>query len=170
MAIQMILCMETNKKAATDYVYIKETINRFYICNNKYRLSPIYMNSKSKYNSKDVIKEIKKLTKDYIIGETKVIYCIDTDSYEVDVNHAREFTEIDDYCTRNGYELIWFCHDVEEVYVGKKISDKQKVVEATDFRNKKKIESILEEKLSCIQKRKSVSNILCVLDKYMCRK
>lgn len=30
MALQMILCLETNKRSATDYVYIKDTINRFF--------------------------------------------------------------------------------------------------------------------------------------------
>lgn len=47
--------------------------------------------------------------------ETKVIYCIDTDSYEVDMNHAKELEELERYCDTNGYDLIWFCHDVEEV-------------------------------------------------------
>lgn len=75
MGVQIILCMETNKSAATDYVYIKDTINRFYICTNKTKITPLYMNSKSRYSSKDVVKEIQRLTKEYVIGETRVIYC-----------------------------------------------------------------------------------------------
>lgn len=55
MAIQVILCMETNKRAATDYIYINETIKRFYNCNNKIKISPVYMNNKTRYNSKDVL-------------------------------------------------------------------------------------------------------------------
>lgn len=81
MAIQVILCMETNKRAATDYIYINETIKQFYSCNsnNKIKISPVYMNNKTRYNSKDVINEIQRLSKDYA-GDTKVIYrkgCLD---------------------------------------------------------------------------------------------
>ncbi|MGN0412239.1 MAG: hypothetical protein ACI4FV_04320 [Lachnospiraceae bacterium] len=170
MALQMILCMETNKSAATDYIYIRDTINRFYMCNNKIRITPIYMNSKSRYRSKNVKLQIQRFIKDFTIGETKVIYCIDTDSYEVDMNHAKELEELERYCDANGYDLIWFCHDVEEVYIGKRISDKQKVAEATIFRRMNKMQTVPEEKLSNGCKRKGVSNILLVLDKYLCRK
>lgn len=170
MAVQIILCMETNKRAATDYVYIKDTINRFYALSSKFRISPVYMNGKSKYNSKDIKKSIQTLIKDFTIGITKVVYCIDTDLFESESDHAREFKEISEYCVKNGFELIWFCHDVEEVYIGRKVSDKQKITEANDFRKKNKVESVQEEKLLCEQKKKSTSNILCVLDRYLCRK
>ncbi len=168
MAIQVILCMETNKRAATDYIYINETIKRFYSCNgnNKIKISPVYMNNKTRYNSKDVIKEIQRLSKDYA-GDTKVIYCIDTDSFEVNQDHARELKEINKYCEKNGYDMIWFCHEVEEVYLGRRVSDKQKVKEAADFRRKNMISNISERLLRCNDKRTHASNILTILDKYL---
>lgn len=162
--------METNKSAATDYMYIRDTINRFYECNNKIRFTPIYMNSKTRYNSKDVKRQIQKFTKEYSIGETKVIYCADTDLYEMNTDHAKELEELEKYCDSNGYDFIWFCHDIEEVYIGKRISDKLKVAEATKFRKKRKIQDIAIDKLSNMNKRKGASNILLVLDKYLCRK
>lgn len=170
MALQMILCMETNKQAATDYIYIKDTINRFYVCDNKIRITPIYMNSKTRYRDKEVLKQIQKFSKEYRIGDSKVIYCIDTDSYEKDANHAKELEELDRYCNANGHDMIWFCHEVEEVYIGKVIPDKQKVSEATNFRKKNSIHNISEEILSSITMKKGVSNILLVLDKYMRRR
>ena len=168
MAIQVLLCMETNKRAATDYIYINETIKRFYSCNgnNKIKISPVYMNNKTRYNSKDVINEIQRLSNDYA-GDTKVIYCIDTDSFEVNQDHARELKEINKYCEKNGYDMIWFCHEVEEVYLGRRVSDKQKVKEAADFRRKNMISNISERLLRCNDKRTHASNILTILDKYL---
>ncbi len=169
MAIQVILCMETNKRAATDYIYINETISRFYSLDNKIKISPIYMNNKMRYNSKDVVRKVHGLIKDYG-GGTRVIYCIDTDSFEVNQDHARELKEINEYCKKNNYDMIWFCHDVEEVYQGKRIPDKQKVKEAGVFRTKKSIYNISEELLRSDKMRIHNSNILTILDKYLPRK
>lgn len=170
MAIQMIFCVETNKKADTDSVYISETINHWYKVNNQIKISKVYMNTKSKYNSKDVLREVDKKSKAFTIGETRVIYCIDTDQYEKNIDHEKELYNITQYCKENGYDLIWFCHDVEEVFLGKRVSDSEKVQEAGMFRRKKKIEEINSDKLSCNVKRTYVSNILSILDKYLDRK
>lgn len=170
MAMQMILCVETNKRADTDSIYISETINHWYTINNQIKISKIYMNTKSKYNAKDVIRDIDKKSKAFTIGETRVIYCIDTDQYESNNDHAKELKDISQYCKENDYDLIWFCHDVEEVFLGQRVSDSQKVQEAAAFRRKKRIEEIQAEKLSCGKKRVCTSNILNVLDKYLPRK
>lgn len=74
MAIQMIFCLETNKRANTDYIYLKETINHMYQLSNQIKLSPVYMGTKTKYQSKDVLKEIIHKIKAFTIGQTKVIY------------------------------------------------------------------------------------------------
>ncbi len=170
MAIQMILCVETIKSADTDSIYISEVINHWYQLNNQIKISKIYMKSKSKYNSKDVMREIDKKSRAFTFGETKVIYCIDTDQCEKNIDHIKELKAISQYCEEKGYDLIWFCHDVEEVFLGKRVSDSQKVQEAGTFRRKKMIEKIQADKLSCNEKRAYVSNILCIFDKYLSRK
>lgn len=170
MAIQLILCVETNKRADTDSIYIMETIRHWYMLNNQTKISRIYMNTKSRYNSKDVRREIAKKTKDFVSGETRVIYCIDTDQYERNADHAKELNTIRRYCEENHYELIWFCHDIEEVFLGKKISDSEKVQEAGAFSSKNKIAKIEEERLSRSAVHTHASNILSVLDKYLSRK
>lgn len=78
--------------------------------------------------------------------------------------------EIGRFCEENGYDLIWFCHNVEDVFLGKKISDSQKVHEAGVFRRKRKIEEMDFHALSSDTKRGHTSNILNVLDKYLTRK
>jgi len=170
MAIQMILCVETKKSADTDSIYILDTINRWYKVDNKVKISKINMNSKSRYNSKDVVREIAKKKKEFVLGDTHVIYFIDTDQYDRNPEHERELKEITRYCEDNGINLVWFCHDVEEVFLGHKVSDSQKVQEATTFRRKRKIEEIQIEKLSCNTQRACVSNIMNILDKYLARK
>lgn len=170
MAIQMIFCVETNRKADTDNVYISETIHYWYELNNQIKISKIYMKTKSKYNSKDVLKEIDKKSRDYTFGETKVIYCIDTDQYEKNIEHAKEFDNINQFCEEKGYDLIWFCHDVEEVFLEQKVPDSHKVQEAAAFRRKRKIAQIRADKLMCKEKHTYTSNILNILDKYLPRK
>lgn len=170
MSIQMILCVETNKSADTDSVYILDTINHWYKLDNKIKISKINMNSKSRYNSKNIVREIVQKKKAFVIGETRVIYFIDTDQYEKNPDHARELNEISRFCEDNDFDLVWFCHDVEEVFLGHKIPDSQKVQEAAAFRRKKKIEEMQIEQLSSDTKRTYVSNILNILDKYLDRK
>lgn len=170
MAIQMILCLETNKRANTDYIYMKETLDYLYQKSNQIKISIVYMKTKSKYCSSGVLKEIGRKTKDYVHGETKVIYCIDTDEYEKNTKHAKELHDIQQFCKENGYDLIWFCHDVEEVFWGKKVPDSAKVQEAEAFRRKKKIEEISVKGLSSQTMKVCQSNILNVLDKYLTRK
>lgn len=170
MAIQMIFCLETNKRANTDYIYIKETLEFLYQKNNQIKISPVYMDGKSKYQSKSVLREIHKREKAFITGETKVIYCIDTDEYDRNTEHANEFMAIQNFCEKNGYDFIWFCHDVEEVFQGKKIPDSQKVQEAGAYRDKKKIMEMSLERLAETTIRSCTSNLLCVLDQYLKRK
>lgn len=170
MAIQLILCMETTKKAATDDIYISETIHHVYQLNNQIKISRIYMESKNKYNAKNVLREIRKKTESYISGDTKVMYCIDTDNYEKNMEHKKELDEISQFCQQNDYDLIWFCHDVEDVFLGKEISDSCKVSEAAAFRRKGRIKEIPLDKLCANMKRVHTSNLLNILDKYLSRK
>lgn len=167
MAIQLILCVETNKRADTDSIYIMETIRHYYKVDNNVKLSKIYLNTKNRYNAKEIEREIADKRECYTFGETKVIYCIDTDDYEKNKEHEKQLNEITQYCAKNNYEIIWFCHDVEEVYQGRKISDSQKVKEAGNFRKKCLIEKVDRKNLSVINKCGYTSNILNILDEYL---
>lgn len=170
MAVQLILCVETNKRADTDSIYISETIRYWYQLNNRIKISKVYMNTKSRYCSKGVEREIAEKTEAFAIGETRVIYCIDTDQYEKSMEHKKEFRDISRYCEEHHYDLIWFCHDIEEVFLGRKVPDSQKKQEAALFRRKRKIEEIHSEQLSCQTIQTGTSNLLSVLDQYLPRK
>lgn len=128
------------------------------------------MGTKTKYDSKNVLREVKEKTETYTFGDTKVIYCIDTDDYEKNIEHNNELNEISRFCEKNGYDLVWFCHNVEDVFLGKVIPDSQKVLEARAFRKKEQIKEIPPDQLSCNTKRAHTSNMLNILDKYLSRK
>lgn len=169
MGVQLIFCVETNKQADTDWVYIMEAIRFRYNLPPQISINKIYMETKSKYNSRKVLGEIEKRTKCYK-GKTKVIYCVDTDAYESNYGQKKEFDDIKSFCEKNNYDLIWFCHDVEEVFLGKQVEKSKKVKEASAFRSGRGIEHVQEEKLSATEIRNKCSNLLRVLDKYLERR
>ena len=171
MNVQLIFCLETSKAAGTDWVYVKETISRFFVITNKIKYAPIYMNSKNNYNSAFVNKEIAKRIKDYRLGKTYVFYCIDVDDFESNPVHVKEFKDISAFCKKNGYSLVWFCHDIEDVYLNKRIHDTEKVKMAGAFRQNKCINQISKSKLESSNCHKvHSSNILGELSKYLERK
>lgn len=167
---QFLFCVEANKQSATDYIYISETLKKYFAYDNhKTSVKPIYMGSKGKYNSKSVEKEISG-KRTAFNGETVVIYCIDTDNYDRDYAEQKMYADIQKYCREKGYEFVWFCLDVEEVYLGKQIAAGKKVEEAKAFRMKQKIESVPEKNLKCREPNHKCSNVLLILEKYLNRK
>lgn len=55
MSRQVLLCVETNKTARTDYKYIDATIKRFYVNDRKIVYRPIFLETKTKYNAKAMV-------------------------------------------------------------------------------------------------------------------
>ena len=170
MAIQMIFCVETNKQAATDEVYISELLSYLYKKDNKVKISYIHMGTKSKYDSAKILKEIKKKSNDYKLGETKVVYFVDTDNFESNYEHEQEYKNVSKFCKKNGYDLVWFCHDIEEVFLGRRVQDSEKLATAAAYRRNKNIENIKLNAFTCSNLKKSTSNIITVLDNYLERK
>ena len=168
MDCQFLFCVETDKRARTDEIYIKETLNRFFeAIPNTVRIGFIFMHGKSNYNSDATKGEIRKLTQMFRKnGKTVVMYCIDTDKYESNQNHKRELEEIQRFCTERDYELIWFCHDVEEVYIGHSVADAEKKDIAETFKRREMIKDADIANFSSETMAKNKSNIICVLKKY----
>ena len=104
------------------------------------------MDGKNNYKSKGILKSLQKKTSNFK-GETSVIYCIDVDDFETNPTHIKDFEDIVTFCQQNEYDLIWFCHDVEDVYLGRRIPKNEKVQAAERFRKNKGIESIDKKKL-----------------------
>ena len=86
MGIQFIFVVETNKKCNSDWIYIKDTIEHFYVYERtRVKLSVVYMDGRGNYNSKKKEKEIERLISQYSVtsksNQSKVIYCFDCDEY-----------------------------------------------------------------------------------------
>lgn len=171
MGLQLIFAVETNKKCNSDWIYIKDTIEYFYSYERtQVKFSVVYMDGKGNYNSKKKEKEIKSLTSQYSstsnTNRSRVIYCFDCDDYDSKMDDLKFLEEAKKYCDEHEYDFVWFCKDVEQVYIGKKVDDSQKKKEAATFKAKKQINSIDSKKLLIKNYRNNTSNIMNVLDGY----
>ena len=169
MGLQLIFVVEANKKSKTDWIYIKETIDRFYKYDEAHlKLSAVYMEGKNKYLSK--VKEVNLLISKYngasSINVTKVIYCFDCDDYDSNPVDKEFLEKTQEFCKANNYEYVWFCKDIERVYLGKKVEDGHKNSEATRFKANKLIDGVSQSRLNGKSISHNMSNILSVLDKY----
>ena len=75
-------------------------------------------------------------------NRSKVLYCFDCDDYDNNPEDQKFLREAKQYCDDRGYEFIWFCKDIEQVYIGKKIDDSQKKKEAAAFKARKMIRAV----------------------------
>ena len=69
-----------------------------------------------------------------------------------------------EFCKSKNYEYVWFCKDIERVYLGKKIEDGHKNREATRFKANKLINGVSQSRLNGKFISQNMSNILSVLD------
>ena len=164
---RILFCVETTRRADTDYGYIQDTIRHYYEESSKIVTRPVYMESKSRYNSRSVQEDIKKQSG---MADTVVIYCIDTDEYDVSDNDRQLLEQIRNYCRKKGYEFVFFCKDVEDVFCGHSVPKTQKGQAIRKFRTSKSIEKIDENSLRRDEYQVHCSNILNVMDRYWKRK
>ena len=173
MGLQLIFVVETNKRVNSDWIYIKDTIERFYeYSRTQLKLTPVYMDGRGKYKKKE--KEIKGLISQYRstskANETKVIYCFDCDDYNKNAEDHRFLKEVQQYCKEMNYDYVWFCRDVEEVYLGERIPDHLKKEKAALFKSKKQIQHIDKRRLEAEDYNVGRSNLMKVLDLYLTQK
>lgn len=130
------------------------------------------MNGKGNYKYKE--KEISRLISAYAStsskNQSKVLYCFDCDDYDIKQEDSDFLKNVQQYCDDHRYDFIWFCKDVERVYICKKIDDSKKKNEAALFKAKKLISKVDVNKLSVEKYEAYTSNIILVLDTYLERK
>lgn len=166
--VQLIFCVESTEKAATDKWYISEVLKNYYhIKGNK--ISYVFMGGKHNYNNRSTINKIDKLTKEYQLtgsGNTYVIYVFDKDQSDLDSADNQFEKDVKMYCKKQGYKLIWFVKTVEEVMWGSKIKKQFKKDKALDFIKKNQIKNVKKKNLEAHDNVNSSckSNILTVLN------
>ena len=168
---QVILCVETNKQANTDVGYIDAVIKQLYQIGTEIKLQYKYFNGKGGYNAPKLLKEIKKDIAALKGGSSsEVIYCIDTDKYDSDAEVQKLNADIENFCHQNGYRFIWFCRDVEEVFLHTKVDDSKKKEAVAKFKVVNGLGQANEQTLSARSMARKRSNMLIVLDQVLKRK
>lgn len=169
MGCQFVFVVETNKKCQSDWMYIKDTIDYFYeYQHTQVKLSVVYMDGRGNYRKKQ--KDIQKLISQYQAtskrNQTKVIYCFDCDDFDTKTEDSDFLKKAKEYCKENGYEFVWFCRDIEQVYIGKQVDNNQKKKEAVTFKSGKLIKKVNVDKLCETNYRLNRSNFMTVLDQF----
>lgn len=161
---RLLFCVETTQQANTDYPYILETIRHYYQLSSRITIRPVHMGSKTRYNSRAVQEDIKRQSGS---AETTVIYCIDTDNCDTSRDTDKQLDQIKTYCNTHGYEFIFFCRDIEDVYCKEQIPDTKKINAIKRFRSTRAIETLQPDHLRRSTFQRHCSNIMNVLDKYL---
>lgn len=168
----VIVCVETNKRANTDASYINKAIKHFYDVdkNNDVKILFKFYDTKTNYTDKKLLKEIKEDCK--VVGEENsvVLFCVDTDEYEVSADDIKLNLEIERFCQQNNFRFTWFCRDVEEVFLHKRVHHNEKVQESKRFARSNGIGQTCENDLKATTCSKRKSNLLDNLDDVLRRK
>ena len=95
--------------------------------------------------------------------------CYDIDSSNNSAHDLNQLIVVN--ANDNGYDLIWFYEDIEQVYLGKSIPSSTKKASANQFVRNRMIDKVEISNLTCSSStRKNTSNILLVIDQYLSRK
>ena len=168
---QIILCVETNKRANTDAGYIDTVIKYIYNIDSNINLQYKYFNGKGGYNASKLLKDIKKdigALKDKSLS--KVVYFVDTDKYDSDPEVQKLNADIKKFCNENGFKFVWFCRDIEEVFLHKTVEDSKKKIEVEKFKFANNLGKATETSLSAKVVGRKKSNMFVVLDDILDRK
>lgn len=171
--LQLIFCVETNKQSNTDFQYIKSLIDKFYEYNNGHILiKPVYLGGKGKYTTRKNLGEINRLIRQFSASadnsESYVFLCIDCDKYDSNPADRLFLTQAEEYChSKHNYSLIWFCRDVEDVFLGHQVPNNQKKAEANRFVKNHMIDHIDAQNLTGTKYKTHSSNICLVLDQLL---
>ncbi len=94
------------------------------------------MGGKGNYKNKSVLTKIHHYVKENAKGENAVIYCFDTDRIDNDSRAILFLEEVENYCKIKKHDFVWFCYEIENVFLGKSGSDEQKFSESIKYKIK----------------------------------
>lgn len=119
--IQLLLVVESNVIVKSDdayFAYLMKNLYKAYLESKgkngvhlDYKF--IHMDGKGNYKSKDVTNDIRDYINEYIIGDTKVIYCFDIDNKNKD--NTKFLEKAKKYCYSKGYEVVVSYKEIEDV-------------------------------------------------------
>lgn len=160
---QVIFCVETNNIARSDPHYIEKAVKHFYKIDDNVKLDYVYLDGKGNYNKPHILQDISNLCKRASHMKHYVIYCIDTDDLD-NPDRQKETKKIQRFCKKRQFEFVWFCRDIEEVFLHKRVSKSKKVSEAKKFSSTNGLGKASPAALHSTSYGQYKSNLLTVLD------
>ena len=133
------------------------------------------MDGKGNYDSPKIDGKVLQLKKEHSLfnseNKSYVLYCLDCDKYDSRPEDKVFLEKVKQYCNKDSdRRFVWFCYDVEDVFLGKQVENKQKKNEAARFRAKNIIKTVDTSNLSARQYRSHKSNLCVILDEFLPRK
>lgn len=168
--MQLIIVVESDAKAKTDYQYINTLIkHRYSLIDGTVAITPVYLGGKGNYSK--IKEKIKPLLKTPFDTKNIVLFCYDVDDVSFNPSNKKLNEDIENFCKENNYLSAWFYIDIEEVFLGESVNKKLKKESAERFLRENQVTKIDVNKL-CRQDivNKGTSNILFILDKYLTKK
>lgn len=131
---QVVFVVETKEKAKTDTRYIIRLWDQIYgVDNNDIKRQFVYMEGKDKYNKDNIRSKINSYIRENRDGENHIVYCFDTDKIDSVAEDLEKTKTYKKYCIDNGYKFVWFCYDIEMVFIGRSVPDSEKEEESKKF-------------------------------------
>lgn len=129
-AYQIILVVETTKKANIDNRYIREVIRHYFpalLTSSNIKLQFVFMNGKYNWNNERTLKYINELKESMDHSKSIIVYSIDMDKYDSDKRDQSLCNSVLQHCkdTPNHF-CILFNRDIEFVLIGESVNDKLK--------------------------------------------
>lgn len=168
---QLIFVFETSEEDKSDSIYVNAFLDKYFELDSNI-INNIFLKGKQNYNNKVVKRRINNLKKMALSTQnivTEVIYFIDLDSCgDINKDKGTYLGNLIEYIAANGYELVWFCKDIEEVFLNKTVNKKDnKTALAKDFVKTSGIEKLSLNRFSHNKFERYYSNIYNVLSAYL---
>ena len=164
----VIICTETKKKAKTDDMYIDRAIRHFYCIDHTVKIDYEHFQGNGGATGAKIPKKIEKLRREAGIPDAPVVYCVDTDSVN-DPTQANRLKTIEAFCAQNKFRFVWMCETVEEVFLGRRVKETEKVAAAKRFAKEGSLGTATEAALSATYQKGGNSNLLLVFDEILPR-
>lgn len=168
---RIVFVFESNKTSKSDYYYVRTLLGEFYD-SSRYKPDALFAGSKTKLYSSKTKRDFEEIrNKELKINKhfTPVIIFADIDNQNKE--NAERNKEIVSFAKSNKCDVVWFNRDIEEVFIGRRVSDTLKVNTAKSFTFKHiepNFKNNMHEANPFNQYKKS--NLFIVLDKYLPKK
>ena len=178
--LQIIFVIETSNDDKSDSLYLRAILDYYFLYENdiydgEVATQTICLNGKQHYNDKKIVNRIVNQTKMFASqnpsSTTKVIYILDIDSTAKAFKQGSFFYNVIEFCNSNGFELVWYCKNAENVFLGQEADKIENKTEAAiSFVRNDNIRKIKKINLSKIDIEYKCSNILNIIGKYLKQK